>query len=111
MKSPGAKGNFGLDPECFHELESAARKSAKNEQGCKGVQRTEIRPDGGPPCATQEGDGCFHDAGHGSAHRHGRAGERTGRKVLAEMDLSISDAIRLLLVRVAAEKMLPFEVR
>jgi DNA-damage-inducible protein J len=32
-------------------------------------------------------------------------------KVLAEMGLSISDAIRLLLVRVAAEKALPFEVK
>jgi DNA-damage-inducible protein J len=32
-------------------------------------------------------------------------------KVLAEMGLSISDAIRLLLVRVAAEETLPFEVR
>ena len=31
-------------------------------------------------------------------------------KVLAEMGLSISDAIRLRLVRVAAEKALPFEV-
>ena len=32
-------------------------------------------------------------------------------KVLADMGLSISDAIRLLLVRVAAEKALPFEIR
>jgi DNA-damage-inducible protein J len=32
-------------------------------------------------------------------------------KVLAEMGLSISDAIRLLLVRVAAEKALPFEIK
>jgi DNA-damage-inducible protein J len=32
-------------------------------------------------------------------------------KVLAEMGLSVSDAIRLLLVRVAAEKALPFEVK
>jgi len=31
-------------------------------------------------------------------------------KVLAEMGLSVSDAIRLLLVRVAAEKALPFEI-
>jgi DNA-damage-inducible protein J len=31
--------------------------------------------------------------------------------VLAEMGLSVSDAIRLLLVRVAAEKALPFPVR
>jgi DNA-damage-inducible protein J len=31
-------------------------------------------------------------------------------KVLGDMGLSISDAIRLLLVRVAAEKILPFEV-
>jgi DNA-damage-inducible protein J len=32
-------------------------------------------------------------------------------KVLAEMGLSVSDAIRLLLVRVAVEQALPFEVR
>ena len=32
-------------------------------------------------------------------------------KVLADMGLSISDAIRLLLVRVAAEKALPFEIK
>jgi DNA-damage-inducible protein J len=31
--------------------------------------------------------------------------------VLAEMGLSVSDAIRMLLMRVAAEKSLPFEVR
>jgi DNA-damage-inducible protein J len=31
--------------------------------------------------------------------------------VLAEMGLSVSDAIRMLLVRIAAEKALPFEVR
>jgi DNA-damage-inducible protein J len=31
--------------------------------------------------------------------------------VLAEMGLSISDAIRILLVRVAAEKALPFDIR
>ncbi len=31
-------------------------------------------------------------------------------KVLAEQGLSVSDAIRLLLVRVAAEKELPFQV-
>jgi DNA-damage-inducible protein J len=30
---------------------------------------------------------------------------------LAEMGLSLSDAIRMMLVRVAAEKALPFEVR
>jgi DNA-damage-inducible protein J len=33
------------------------------------------------------------------------------RLVLAEMGLSVSDAIRLLLVRVAAEKALPFAVK
>ena len=33
------------------------------------------------------------------------------RQVLAEMGLSVSDAIRLLLVRVAAEKAMPFEVK
>jgi DNA-damage-inducible protein J len=32
-------------------------------------------------------------------------------KVLADMGLSVSDAIRLLLVRVAAERALPFEVK
>jgi DNA-damage-inducible protein J len=32
-------------------------------------------------------------------------------KTLAAMGLSISDAVRLLLVRVAAEKALPFEVK
>jgi DNA-damage-inducible protein J len=31
-------------------------------------------------------------------------------KVLADLGLSVSDAIRLLLVRVAAEKALPFEI-
>ena len=31
--------------------------------------------------------------------------------VLADMGLSVSDAIRMLLVRVAAEKALPFEAR
>jgi len=32
-------------------------------------------------------------------------------KTLAEMGLSVSDAVRMLLVRVAAEKALPFEVK
>jgi DNA-damage-inducible protein J len=32
-------------------------------------------------------------------------------KVLADMGLSVSDAIRLLLVRVAAENALPFEIK
>lgn len=32
-------------------------------------------------------------------------------KALAAMGLSVSDAVRILLVRVAAEKALPFEVR
>jgi DNA-damage-inducible protein J len=32
-------------------------------------------------------------------------------KTLAEMGMSVSDAVRMLLVRVAAEKALPFEVR
>jgi DNA-damage-inducible protein J len=32
-------------------------------------------------------------------------------KVLADMGLSISDAVRPLLVRVAAEKALPFEIK
>ena len=32
-------------------------------------------------------------------------------KTLAKMGLSVSDAVRMMLVRVAAEKALPFEVR
>ncbi len=32
-------------------------------------------------------------------------------RTLAEMGISVSDAVRMLLVRVAAEKALPFEVR
>lgn len=32
-------------------------------------------------------------------------------KALAEMGLSVSDAVRILLVRIAAEKALPFEVK
>ena len=32
-------------------------------------------------------------------------------KVLADMGLSVSDAIRLLLIRVAADKALPFEIK
>jgi DNA-damage-inducible protein J len=32
-------------------------------------------------------------------------------KTLAEMGLSVSDAVRMMLVRVAKEKALPFEVR
>jgi len=32
-------------------------------------------------------------------------------KTLAEMGMSVSDAVRMLLVRVAAEKALPFEVK
>ena len=32
-------------------------------------------------------------------------------KTLASMGMSVSDAVRMLLVRVAAEKALPFEVR
>ena len=37
--------------------------------------------------------------------------KKTAAKVLADMGLSVSDAIRLLLLRVAAEKALPFEIR
>lgn len=37
--------------------------------------------------------------------------KETAAKVLGEMGLSVSDAIRMLLVRVAAEKALPFEAR
>ena len=40
----------------------------------------------------------------------GQVKERAA-KVLADMGLSVSDAIRLLLVRVAAEKALPFEIK
>ena len=40
----------------------------------------------------------------------GRVKERAAQ-VLADMGLSVSDAIRLLLIRVAAEKALPFEIK
>jgi DNA-damage-inducible protein J len=40
----------------------------------------------------------------------GQVKERAA-KVLAEMGLSVSDAIRLLLVRVATEKALPFDLQ
>jgi DNA-damage-inducible protein J len=40
----------------------------------------------------------------------GQVKERAA-KVLAEMGLSVSDAIRLLLVRVATEKALPFDIK
>ena len=40
----------------------------------------------------------------------GQVKERAA-KVLAEMGLSVSDAIRLLLVRVATEKALPFDLK
>ncbi len=40
----------------------------------------------------------------------GEVKEKASR-VLAEMGLSVSDAIRMLLIRVAAEKALPFEAR
>lgn len=45
---------------------------------------------------------------------HVRVDEKTkgkAAKALAGMGISISDAVRMLLVRVAAEKALPFEVR
>lgn len=45
---------------------------------------------------------------------HVRVDEKTkerAAKTLAEMGLSVSDAVRMLLVRVAAEKALPFEVK
>lgn len=45
---------------------------------------------------------------------HVRVDEKTKQKAaktLAEMGISVSDAVRMLLVRVAAEKALPFEVR
>lgn len=37
--------------------------------------------------------------------------KREATVALADMGLTLSDAIRLMLVRVAAEKVLPFEVR
>ena len=37
--------------------------------------------------------------------------KRQAAKTLAAMGMSVSDAVRMLLVRVAAEKALPFEVR
>lgn len=37
--------------------------------------------------------------------------KREASAVLADMGLSVSDAIRILLTRVAAEKALPFEMR
>ena len=37
--------------------------------------------------------------------------KKEAAKVLADMGLSVSDAIRLLLVRVAAERALPFEIK
>jgi DNA-damage-inducible protein J len=37
--------------------------------------------------------------------------KKRAAKVLADMGLSVSEAIRLLLVRVAAEQALPFEIK
>ena len=45
---------------------------------------------------------------------HARIDQRTkerAAKTLAAMGISVSDAVRMLLVRVAAEKALPFEVK
>ena len=45
---------------------------------------------------------------------HVRVDEKTKQraaKILAGMGISVSDAVRMLLVRVAAEKALPFDVR
>lgn len=45
---------------------------------------------------------------------HVRVDEKTKRraaKTLAGMGISVSDAVRMLLVRVAAERALPFEVK
>jgi DNA-damage-inducible protein J len=45
---------------------------------------------------------------------HVRVDEKTKQmaaRTLAEMGISVSDAVRMLLVRVAAEKALPFDVR
>ena len=44
------------------------------------------------------------------ARLDGQVKERAA-KVLADMGLSVSDAIRLLLVRVAAEQALPFDIK
>ncbi|HEV7369871.1 type II toxin-antitoxin system RelB/DinJ family antitoxin [Arenibaculum sp.] len=37
--------------------------------------------------------------------------KKAATAVLAEMGLSVSDAIRLMLVRIAADRSLPFEIR
>jgi DNA-damage-inducible protein J len=45
---------------------------------------------------------------------HVRVNQKTkeqAAKTLATMGMSVSDAVRMLLVRVAAEKALPFEIR
>ena len=45
---------------------------------------------------------------------HVRVDEKTKQRAartLAEMGISVSDAVRMLLVRVAAEKALPFDVK
>ena len=45
---------------------------------------------------------------------HVRVDEKTklrAAKALAQMGISVSDAVRMLLVRVAAEKALPFDVK
>ena len=45
---------------------------------------------------------------------HVRVDEKTkerAARTLAEMGISVSDAVRMLLVRVAAEKALPFDVK
>jgi DNA-damage-inducible protein J len=45
---------------------------------------------------------------------HVRVDEKTKQraaKTLADMGISVSDAVRMLLVRVAAEKALPFDVK
>ncbi|HKR27468.1 MAG TPA: type II toxin-antitoxin system RelB/DinJ family antitoxin [Acidobacteriaceae bacterium] len=50
----------------------------------------------------------------GSTMVHIRIDEKVKERAaetLAEMGMSVSDAVRLLLVRVAAEKALPFEVK
>ena len=53
----------------------------------------------------------MHGGGDGCARPHRRQVKERAAKVLADMGLSVSDAIRLLLVRVAAEKALPFEIK
>ena len=51
------------------------------------------------------------DGDHDGAYPSRREVKEDAAKTLAAMGISVSDAVRMLLVRVAAEKALPFEVR